>query len=208
METSQQAAPPRVAARSLTRPAEQPGTRSGFSILEVLIAIFVLVIGLTSMAALVAQTLGGTERARYMALSTTLASEKLEDLNRYPTATPPVTPLVAGGSLTSDSAGYNDNVDLSNTTGQVAESIPVTGGYSNIIHMSTGEVQVNPAATTPPTSGAGTGTMVFHRQWVIEQDPSVNGVTLTGSRRITVLVTMPNIKISPPVSFQMSTVRQ
>jgi Tfp pilus assembly protein PilV len=195
-----------VAARLLTRPAKQPSTRSGFSILEVLIAIFVLVIGLTAMAALVAQTLGGTEKARFMALATTLASEKLEDLSRYTAATPVVTPLVAGGSITSDSAGYNDSVDLSNTTGQVAESIPVTGGYSNIIHMSTGEVQVNPAATSPPTSGVGTGTMVFHRQWVIEQDPVVNAVTLTGSRRITVLVSMPNQRW--PINFQMSTIRQ
>ena len=76
--------------------------QAGFSILEVLIAITVLAIGLSAMAALVAQSLGGTERARYMALATTLASEKLEDLSRYPNATPPVTKLTAGGSLSSD----------------------------------------------------------------------------------------------------------
>lgn len=169
-------------------------------------AITVLAIGLSAMAALVAQTLGGTERARYMALATTLASEKLEDLSRYPAATPVVTQLVAGGSLSSDTTGYNDNVDLSNTTGQIAESIPTSTGYSNIIHLATGEVQVVPNASTPPS--AGSGTMVFHRQWFIEADPVVNGVTLTGSRRITVLVTMTNQSVKPPVSFQMSMVRQ
>jgi hypothetical protein len=155
------------------------------------------------MAALVAQSLTGTESARFMALATTLASEKLEDLNRYPNATPPVTQLTAGGSLAGDSTGYNDTVDLSNTQGQISESIPTSTGYSNIIHLSTGEVQVNPTATTPPS--AGSGTVVFHRRWLIEQDPSVNGVTLTGSRRVTVVVTMANL--TPPVSFQMSMVR-
>jgi Tfp pilus assembly protein PilV len=192
---------------SLTQPARKRSPRFGFSILEVLIAITVLVVGLTAMAALVAQTLGGTERARYMALVTTLASEKLEDLSRYPAATPAVTQLAGGGSITSDTTGYNDNVDLSNTQGQIAESIPTSGGgYSNIIHQATGEVDVVPNATTPPS--AGSGTMVFHRQWMIEQDPVVNGVTLTGSRRVTVLVTMPNQTSGLPIRFQMSTIRQ
>ncbi len=202
METSEHHA----AITSSTLRARKRSSNAGFSILEVLMAITVLAIGLSAMAALVAQTLGGTERARYMALATTLASEKLEDLSRYPAATPVVTQLVAGGSLSSDTTGYNDNVDLSNTTGQIAESIPTSTGYSNIIHLATGEVQVVPNASTPPS--AGSGTMVFHRQWFIEADPVVNGVTLTGSRRITVLVTMTNQSVKPPVSFQMSMVRQ
>jgi hypothetical protein len=49
--------------------------------------------------------------------------------------------------------------------------------------------------------------MAFHRRWLIEQDPVVNGVTLTGSRRITVLVTLSNLSVRPAVNFQMSTVR-
>lgn len=155
------------------------------------------------MAALVAQSLTGTEGARFMALATTLASEKLEDLNRYPNTSPAVTQLTAGGSLTADSTGYNDSVDLSNTQGQISESIPTSTGYSNIIHLSTGEVQVNPTATAPPTTGS--GTVVFHRRWLIEADPSVNGVTLTGSRRVTVMVTMLNQ--NHPITFQMSMVR-
>jgi Tfp pilus assembly protein PilV len=176
---------------------------AGFSILEVLFAITILAIGLSAMAALVANSLTGTERARFMALATTLASEKLEDLNRYPNTSPAVTQLAAGGSLTADSTGYNDNVDLSNTQGQISESIPTSTGYSNVIHLSTGEVQVNPTATSAPA--AGSGTVVFHRRWLIEPDPSVNGVTLTGSRRITVIVNMLNQNST--VNFQMSMVR-
>jgi len=157
------------------------------------------------MAALIGQSLGGTEKARYLALATTLASEKLEDLSRYPVATPPVAPLQGGGSITSDVTGYNDNVDLSDAQGQVGTSMLTTGGgYLNISHQSSGQVSVATNAGSALTSG--TGTNVFHRRWLIEQDPAINGVALTGSRRITVLVTMPNQM--PPVTFQLSTVRQ
>ena len=45
--------------------------------MEVLIAMFILTVGLTAMASLVAQSLSGTDRARYMGLATTLVSEKL-----------------------------------------------------------------------------------------------------------------------------------
>jgi Tfp pilus assembly protein PilV len=177
---------------------------TGFSILEVIIAITVLAVGLTAMAALVAQSLAGTERARYLALLTTLASEKLEDLNKWPSADSHV---VAGGSLTSNSAvgtvSYYDDINLSNTTGQVSETVAVTGGYSTVIHKSTGEVI--PSSNTAPPSGS--GTIAFHRRWLIESDPVVNGVTLTGSRRVTVLVSLTNKAGVGPLTFQMSLVR-
>lgn len=200
----------RVATISSIRPAKTVSSNAGFSILELLIAVAVLVVGLAGVAALVGQTLGGTEKARYLALATTLASEKLEDLNRYPATTPPVNQITGGGSLTSDTTntgGYNcfDDVDLSNTNGQVGESYQTSSStYSTIVHQATGEVDVNPTNTAPVSSGS--GTMVFHRRWLIEQDPTVNGVTLTGSRRITVLVSMPSQK-DPPITFQMSAVR-
>jgi prepilin-type N-terminal cleavage/methylation domain-containing protein len=176
---------------------------SGFSLVEILIAVTVLVIGLTAMAGLVAQSLGGTERARYMALATTLVSEKLEDLNRWPSVDPHV---VAGGSLSSDGSSgglnYYDDIDLSNTTGQVSETIKVTGGYSSIVHKSTGEISVT--NTAAPT---GSGLIAFHRRWLIETDPVVNGVTLTGVRRVTVIVTGSNLTVRPAINFQMTMIR-
>jgi hypothetical protein len=42
---------------------------------------------------------------------------------------------------------------------------------------------------------------------VIEANPVVNGVTITGARRVTVLVTLLDASVYPPVTFQMSTVR-
>lgn len=183
----------------------------GFSILEVLIAITVLAVGLSAMAALVASSLSGTERARYMALATTLTSEKLEDLNRWPA--PPPSPglpdphITVGGSLTSDSTvsgvNYYDDIDLSNTTGQVSETVATSTGYSSVIHKATGEVIPNNNSAAP----SGSGTVAFHRRWLIESNPVVNGVTLTGSRRITALVTLTNQSVRPTVTFQMSMIR-
>jgi len=177
---------------------------AGFSILEIIIAITVLAIGLSAMAALVASSLNGTERARYMALATTLASEKLEDLNRWPSSDSHV---ATGGSLTSDSTvgtiNYYDDIDLSNQTGQVSETVAITGGYSSVIHKSTGEVI--PTSNTAPPSGS--GVIGLHRRWLVEANPVVNGITLTGSRRVTVVVNLSNQSGGPAISFQMSLVR-
>lgn len=187
------------------QPARNPDGAGGFSLLEIMIAITILVIGLSAMASLVAQTLGGTERARYTGLATTLASEKLEDLNRWPSVDPHV---AAGGSLTSNSASgslnYYDDIDLANTTGQVSETVSSTSGtYTSVIHNATGYVQSNSNTSAP----SGSGIVAFHRRWLIEANPVVNGITLTGSRRVTVLVTLTNQAVKPAVSFQMSLVR-
>ena len=192
----------------LTRSQPVRNRAAGFSLLEVMIALAILVIGLSAMATLVAQSLTNTDRARYLGLATTLVSEKLEDLNRWPTVDPHV---AAGGGLTADSASgsinFYDDIDLSNTSGQVSETVASTTGgtttYTNVIHNATG--YVNTAATTVAPSGS--GIIAFHRRWLIEQDPTVNGVTLTGSRRVTVLVTLTNLAVYPPVNFQMSLVR-
>src|ERR1700722_12568907 len=84
---------------------------AGFSLLETLIAIAVLVIGLVGMAGLVSTSLSGTEKARFMGQAATLTSEKLEDLNRWPTIDAHV---AAGGSLSSDTVtgtiNYFDDV--------------------------------------------------------------------------------------------------
>jgi prepilin-type N-terminal cleavage/methylation domain-containing protein len=180
----------------------------GFSLLEVVVAIGVLTIGLTAMAGLVAQSLSGTERARNMALATTLASEKLEDLNRWPNTDHHV---YAGGSITTDATGgnagdldYYDDVDLSSTSGQLSETVPTTtGGHQTIIHQSNGIVIPNSTSAAP----TGVGTVAFHRRWLIEANPVVNGVTLTGSRRVTVLVSLSNTTNETQVSFQMSALR-
>jgi Tfp pilus assembly protein PilV len=173
-----------------------------------MIAITILIVGMSALAALVARSLSGTGQSHYLSMATTLASEKLEDLNRWSAAAPQV---AAGGSLTSDSPSgsidYFDDVDMSVGNGQVSESIASTSGgtttYTNIIHNVTGYIDTTPSDAAPSTSGV----MDFHRRWLIESDPIVNGIKLTGYRRVTVLVTLNNSIVQPPVSFQMSLIR-
>ncbi len=63
--------------------SNSPRTDRGFTLLEVMIAIAILVVGLSAMAALGAVMLTRGRQSRYMNIAETLASEKLEDLNRY-----------------------------------------------------------------------------------------------------------------------------
>jgi hypothetical protein len=172
-----------------------------------LVAITVFAVGMSAMAALVAQMSDGTDRAKQLSTATTLVSEKLEDLSRWPASDPHV---AAGGSLTADSASgvinYYDDVTISNLSGNVTESIASTTGgsttYTNVVHNATGYVDTG--ATNVSITAATAN--VFHRRWLIEAGPIVNGITLTGSRRVTVLVTMTD-RPGHAISFQLSQVR-
>jgi hypothetical protein len=53
-------------------------------------------------------------------------------------------------------------------------------------------------------------TPTFHRRWIIEANTPVAGVSsicMSGTRRVTVLVTLMDQSVKPPVTFQMSMVR-
>jgi prepilin-type N-terminal cleavage/methylation domain-containing protein len=187
------------------------GRPAGFSLLEVLIAIAILVVGLSALAALVAKMSMGTDTSHQTSIATVLASEKLEDLSRYPASADQVT---AGGSLATDTSvttasgdlDYFDDITLSNLGGEVTESVASTSGgsttYTNVIHSATGYVDTG--ATNAPVTD--TGGNIFHRRWLIESDPVVNGITLSGMRRVTVLVTQTNASANSG-SFQMSLLR-
>ncbi len=183
--------------------------------MEVVIAIVVLTIGLVSMAGLVAQTISGTEKSRFMGQASTLASEKLEDLNRWPTTSPYV---AAGGSLTADTVtgtiNYYDDVVFGTAGGQVSETVGTTTAgvttYVTTAHSPNGTITTTSGTTAPVV----TGQTAFHRRWIIETSPVVNGITLapvaplTGPRRVTVLVSLTNQeKGGVPVTFQMSLLR-
>lgn len=207
-------------------PSKKIGAR-GFTLIEVMVATAVLTIGLVSVAALATTMLATGKRSKYMALASSLASEKLEDLSRYPADDPSVcvpTGSTTVGSLTtdvmqttacpdgvnSDTVPYDDDVDISfgnsstdcpSQGGCFAETISsVTNGtteYSSTYHSPDGHIST-PAATTTPADKQ----MTFHRRWLIEADKPVTGV-----RRVTVLVTLANKTVTPTVTFQMSVVR-
>lgn len=197
----------------------------GFTLIETMIAIAVLTIGLISVAALATTMLATGKRSKYMALASTLASEKLEDLSRYPSDAPEVcvpTGSTSVGSLTTDvlqtttcsggasaSIPYDDDVDISfgtgggdcpNAGGCFAETVSsvVSGNteYTTTYHSPDGQI------TTVTSTTASSQKMTFHRRWLIEGDTPVTGV-----RRVTVEVSLVNNTVNPPVTFQMSAVR-
>jgi len=206
-------------------PSSKTRRQRGFSLLEVLVAITVLTIGLISVAALATTMLATGKRSKYMALASTLASEKLEDLNHYPPDVVQVcvpTANASVGNILSDAGivsitcptgasgtvPYQDDVDISfggnsdcpNVGGcfaeQVSSLVNGTTMYTTTYHSPDGVL------TTPAATNTTSQTMTFHRRWLIEANTPVTGV-----RRVTVKVTMNNNTVTPPVQFQMSTVR-
>ncbi len=197
---------------------KQPQDAAGFSLIEALIAIVVLTVGLVAAAALTAKMMSTGQQSKYMTLASTLASEKLEDINRWDADDPEVcvpTGSTTVGSLTSDvtqtttcpapgsasdTVSYFDDVTLGATSGAFSETDSTTNGgttqYITTVHAADGSITTT-TSTTAPSAPA-----TFHRRWIIEANSPVTGV-----RRVTVLVTLLDASVHPTVTFQMSMVR-
>jgi prepilin-type N-terminal cleavage/methylation domain-containing protein len=217
----------------------------GFTLLETLVALVVLTVGVVATATLAARSLNTSRQSKFISLAAQLASEKLEDLDRWDVDSPQVcvpAGLPAVGSLTSDalytttcppplsnctSPGgatdlvyYYDDVSISTvvaganspcpttTYGCFSETVStyVNGSivYATTVHPPSGQIQILSSTSTAPTL------TTFHRRWVIEGNTPVAGVSaicLSGTRRVTVLVTLSDLSVQPPVKFQMTTVR-
>jgi len=218
----------------LRLPAHKQVRGRGFSMLEVVVALAILSVGVMSAAALTAKMLSVGRSAKYMSLASTLASEKLEDLNRYSPNDPQVCVPAAStsvGSLSSDvmqsttcppsiawstgftgTVAYYDNVSISLSTstsdcpnptaGCFSETVSgVSGGnnsYTTTYHSPDGQIVTPASSTTAPTN------ITFHRRWIIEGNANA---PVTGTRRVTVLVTLQDATVQPAVKFQMSSVR-
>ncbi len=175
----------------------------GFALIETLIAISILAIGLLGIAALLAQLAGNSTTSRYMSTEALLASEKLDDLNRYPINDPQI--AVANGntagSLTADvtdnvtvgvvteTVDYFDQVRISAGNGNMVETVSGkdAGGntvYTTTTHAPDGSITV---ATSPNAPGATSDMLTFSRRWVIELNPANQPA---GVRRFTVLVSL------------------
>jgi Tfp pilus assembly protein PilV len=195
--------------------------------------------GVVATATVAARSMNTSRQSRYMALAAEMASEKLEDLNRWDPDDPQIcvpTGSSSVGSLTQDTplqattcpggasatVNYYDDIAMNtvvsganspcpNTTyGCFSETVSaIQNGstiYNTTVHPPSGEIQTL-QTTTPPT------VYTFDRRWVIEANPVVNGVTITGVRRVTVLVTLLDTSLYQgssayiPVTFQMSIIR-
>jgi prepilin-type N-terminal cleavage/methylation domain-containing protein len=210
---------------------EEP-SECGFSLLEVVVAITILTVGLLAAALLSTNIMGGGERSKYMSLAAALASEKLEDLNRWSPANPQVcvpSGSTTVGSLTAEvlqtttclsgqsaSVSYYDEVNIAltgngtgtncpgSTSGCLAETVSSTSNGSTVY---TTTYHTPDGQITVNTASSPPTTTIFQRQWVIEANPTVNGAVISGVRRITVLVILMDKSVQPPVTFQMSLVR-
>jgi prepilin-type N-terminal cleavage/methylation domain-containing protein len=203
---------------AISKSHRRAGRQGGFALIETLIAISILAIGLLGIAALLAQLAGNSTQSRYMSTEALLASEKLDDLNRYPINDPAI--AVPGGntagSLTADltatvtvgvvteTVDYFDQVRISAGNGNMVETVSgkdVNGNtvYTTTTHAPDGSINV----VTNPTPPATTSDMVtFSRRWVIEQNPPNQPA---GVRRFTVLVSFNSP--TAPVSFQTTMMR-
>lgn len=93
--------------------APQPAQRAGFSLVEIIVAVMILVIGLLAMAGIMGATAQLQQLTSSRAEITTLAETKFEELRSYGmTASTDAlrTKLAIGGSVTVPTAGYRDTV--------------------------------------------------------------------------------------------------
>lgn len=186
--------------------------------IEVLVSIVILSIGLLGVALFISAAVASGANARYMSMANILASEKLDNLNKWPSSDTTCDPNVCpGGSLAGPAVcaaidTYCDQITVNEASGvdyetqiQVVNEAPQT---TTIVHTSSGcvDTPANCNVPAPPTGGP-----TFTRRWLITSNPTITGngvtATVTGARRITVVVTLNNQSVRNPVSFQMSMVR-
>ncbi len=210
-----------------------PDGARGFTLLEVMIATSILVIGVTALASLATVMLTRGRQSKYINLAGALASEKLEDLSRWnPSAqqicipdsdtsegslTSPISKPISCFGETASNISYFDDVNVNfisngncSSVGTVcfAETVSsvATNGtttYYTTYHSPSGMIPGASDAHTLYSSTTAPASMTFHRTWLIEANTPVSG-----TRRITVLVTLTDQSVKPGVSFQMSMVRQ
>lgn len=186
----------------------------GFTLIEVLGAIFILSFGMLALAGFMSQMSVSTNQSRYMQAAAFLASEKLEDLNRINNQDPAM--QTAGGSLTSNISpttfsngevfAYNDQVLISTDDGVASE---VIAGASNTGVTGYWTISSTPNGTSSSVWTAGTpavssNMLIFQRRWTIEINAPIANV-----RRVTVLVTLasPTATGGRAANFQVSMVR-
>jgi prepilin-type N-terminal cleavage/methylation domain-containing protein len=172
----------------------------GFTLIEMMVSILVLTIGLVGTAALMSSSVNLGAHARYVSTAALLASEKMEDLDRFPNNDPN---LSAGGSLGADITGYSDAVQISTFNGNIKETTTANGVTTLYTQQPDGTVVVTPGAALP---AATQDLLTFDRRWLIVANPTVGGNVITGAVQITVLVTLNNQALKPAVTYQTSLV--
>jgi prepilin-type N-terminal cleavage/methylation domain-containing protein len=172
----------------------------GFTLIEMMVSIVVLTIGLVGTAALMSSSVNMGAHARYQSTAALLASEKMEDLDRFPDGDQNLLP---GGSLGADVTGYSDSVQISTSSGNINETTTAGGVTYLYTQKPDGTVVSTQGGALPaPTPDM----LTFDRRWLITPNPVVGANTITGAVQITVLVTLTNQALKPAVTYQTSVV--
>lgn len=205
----------------------------GFTMLEMVFALAILVIGITAMAALTFATLSRGRQSKYMNVAGVLASEKLEDLNRWHAGVNAGTDnsdpqicvpgaATSEGSLTVDTMTsiacastteevyYYDNVNIDVTDASLDCNSGSSGCFAETTEYMVSGVTNYSTTYHSPNGSIGPvqsttppSNMTFHRRWLIEAN-----TPQVGMRRVTVAVALQDKSVSPGVvNFQMSEVR-
>jgi type IV pilus assembly protein PilV len=172
----------------------------GFTLIEMMVSILVLTIGLVGTAALMSSSVNMGAHARYASTAALLASEKMEDLDRFPDNDPNLAP---GGNLAADVTGYSDSVQISSANGNINETTTAGGVTYLYTQNPDGTVVMTVGGTLPATTS---DMLTFDRRWQIVANPTVGANVITGAVQITVLVTLTNKTLNPPVTYQTSLV--
>jgi prepilin-type N-terminal cleavage/methylation domain-containing protein len=182
------------------RKAVKASRQRGFTLIETMVSILILTIGLVGTAALMSNSVNMGAHARYVSTAALLASEKMEDLDRFPDNDPNLTP---GGSLGADITGYSDSVQISTANGNINEVTTANGVTTLYTQKPDGTVVVTSRAGLPAVTP---DMLTYDRRWLITASPTVGPNVITGAVQITVLVTLTNQALKPAVTYQTSLV--
>jgi len=165
--------------------------KRGFSILELMIALLVLLFGFIAMMNLIAASIVVNRSSNRLTALTQLASDKLEELRSLDISDPRAQ---AGGSLTADetqnvggqTVSYFDTVLMDQRSGSIVRTAgPDQNGTYDSVTRTIGGV------TSETTSGSEPTQVSYRRRWLIESDQPIAAAT-----RITVEVAVKTNKLS------------
>src|SRR5690242_10444730 len=120
---------------AMSKSLRKARSESGFALIETLIAISILAVGLLGIAALLAQLAGNSTKSRYTSTEALLASEKLDDLNRYPINDPAIA-VTNGNSAGSLTADVTDTVTANGLPPEVVDyfdQVRISSGNGNMV---------------------------------------------------------------------------
>src|ERR1043166_9518298 len=147
---------------AMSKSLRKARNKGGFALVETLIAITILAVGLLGIAALLAQLAGNSTKSRYTSTEALLASEKMDDLNRYPINDPAIA-VTNGNSAGSLTADVTDNVTVGVVTENVDyfDQVRISAGNGNMVETVSGkDVNGNNVYTTTTHAPDGSITVV------------------------------------------------